>query len=138
LPWWRGAALMAAGVAALMFGVMLLALIEWWILRNRFRAVAEMNESLRRLDYKYRAALAKAELRLQELYGRRRRGIQEGQERPKLPEEAEIEQLNRKLKDVLERHLKRLGPPGESTRRARWRERITGIGSPVEARSLRR
>jgi LysM repeat protein len=138
LPWWRAAALMAAGAAVLMFGVMLLALIEWWILRNRFRAVAEMNESLRRLDYKYRAALAKAELRLQELYGRRRRGIQEGQERPKLPEEAEIEQLNRQLRDVLERHLKRLGPPGESARRARWRERITGIGSPVEARSLRR
>ena len=138
LPWWRGAALMAGGAALLMFGAMLLALIEWWILRSRFRAVAEMNESLRRLDYKYRAALAKAELRLQELYGRRRRGIQEGQERPKLPEEAEIEQLNRQLREILERHLRRLGPPGESTRRARWRERIAGIGSPIEARSLRR
>ena len=138
LPWWRGAALMAAGAAALMFGGMLLALLEWWILRGRFRAVAEMNESLRRLDYKYRAALAKAELRLQELYGRRRRGFQDGQERSKLPEEVEIEQLNRQLKEILERHLRRLGPSGESARRARWRERIAGIGSPIEVRSLRR
>ena len=138
LPWWRGAALMATAGAILMFGGMLLALVEWWTLRSRLRAVAEMNESLRRLDYKYRAALAKAELRFQEIYGRRRRGVQEGQERPKLPEEAEIEQLNRQLKEVLERHLRRLGPPGESMRRARWRERIAGVGSPIEARSLRR
>lgn len=138
LPWWRGAALTAAAAAALMFGLTLLALLEWWILRSRFRAVAEMNESLRRLDYKYRAALAKAELRMQELYGRRRRGIQDGQDRSKLPEELEIEQLNRQLKEVLERHLRRLGPPGESARRARWRERIAGIGSPIEARSMRR
>jgi hypothetical protein len=108
------------------------------MLRGRFRAVAEMNESLRRLDYKYRGALAKAELRLQELYGRRRHGLQEGQERPRIPEEVEIEQLNRRLKELLEDHLARLGPPGESVRRARWRERISGIGSPVEARSGRR
>jgi LysM repeat protein len=138
LPWWRTFGLGAATAAVLMLGAMLLALSEWWMLRSRFRAVAEMNESLRRLDYKYRAALAKAELRLQELYGRRRRGLQEGQERPRIPEEIEIEQLNRQLKEVLEDHLARLGPPGESVRRARWRERISGIGSPVEARSARR
>jgi LysM repeat protein len=138
LPWWRTFGLGAATAAVLMLGTMLLALSEWWMLHGRFRAVAEMNESLRRLDYKYRAALAKAELRLQELYGRRRRGLQEGLERPKIPEEVEIEQLNRQLKELLEEHLARLGPPSESVRRARWRERISGIGSPVEARSARR
>jgi LysM repeat protein len=138
LPWWRAAMLLATGAAVLMLGVMIVALFEWWILRSRFRAVAEMNESLRRLDYKYKAALGKAELRLQELYGRRRRGIQDGQERAKIPEEAEIEQLSRQLKEVLERHLERLGPPSDSARRARWRERVAGIGSPVEARSIRR
>lgn len=138
LPWWRALAVSAAVAAFLMLGAMLLAAVEWWMLRSRFRAVAEMNESLRRLDYKYKALLAKAELRLQELYGRRRRGIQDGQERPKIAEEAEIELLNRQLKEILERHLERLKPPGATARRARWRELIGGVGSPVEARSLRR
>jgi LysM repeat protein len=138
LPWWRALAMSAVVGAFLMLGAMVLAVVEWWMLRSRFRAAAEMNESLRRLDYKYKALLAKAELRLQELYGRRRRGIQDGNERPKLAEEVEIEQLNRQLKEILERHLERLKPPGESARRARWRELIGGVGSPVEARSLRR
>jgi LysM repeat protein len=138
LTWWHGAAYVFGGLAILAIGAMFLALIEWWLLRSSFRAVAEMNESLRRLDYRYRSALAKAELRLQELYGRRRHGLHDGQERPKLAEEAEIERLNRELKTVLERQLERLGPPGAIARRARWRVRIGGIGSPVEARSLRR
>jgi len=138
LPWWRALAVAAAVGAFLMFGAMVMAVVEWWILRSRFRAAAEMNESLRRLDYKYKAQLAKAELRLQELYGRRRRGIQDGQERTKIAEEVEIEGLNRQLKEILERHLERLKPPGESAKRARWRELISGIGSPVEARTLRR
>jgi LysM repeat protein len=138
LPWWRAATFIAVAAAALMVGIMLVALFQWWILRNRFHAVAEMNESLRRLDFKYKSALAKAELRFQELYGRRRRGIQEGQERPKTPEEAEIEQLNRRLKEVLEHHLERLDRPGVRAGRARWRERLSSIGSPVEARSVRR
>jgi LysM repeat protein len=138
LPWWRGASVTAIAAALVMLGVMLVALFEWWILRNRFRAVAEMNDSLRRLDYKYRAALAKAELRLQELYGRRRRGIQDGQERAKIPEEIEIERLSYELKEILEHHLRRLGPPSRRADRARWREVVDGIGSPVEARSVRR
>jgi LysM repeat protein len=138
LPWWRMAALLAAGAAALMLGIMLAAVIQWLIMRSRFRAVAEMNESLRRLDYRYKAALAKAELRFQELYGRRRRGIQDGQERSKTPEESEIEQLNGQLKEVLEHHLRRLEPSSSSAGRARWRERLAGIGAPMEARSIRR
>jgi len=138
LPWWRATAVLAAGASALMLVIMLVALILWIVARSRFRAVAEMNESLRRLDYKYKAALAKAELRFQELYGRRRRGIQEGQERSKTPEEIEIEQLNRQLKEVLEHHLQRLESSGPSAGRARWRERLAGIGAPLEARSIRR
>lgn len=138
LPWWRTAAWSAAIAAVVMFGMMLAALIEWWILRARYRAVAEMNDSLRRLDYRYRMLMAKAELRLQELYGRRRRGIEEGQERPKIPEEIEIERLDLQLKEILERHLERLGPPGNRARRARWRELIGAVGAPIEARSARR
>ena len=138
LPWWRAAALLAAGAAALMLGIMLVAVIQWIVARSRFRAVAEMNESLRRLDYKYKAALAKAELRFQELYGRRRRDIQEGQERAKTAEESEIEQLNRQLKEALERLLQRLEPASATAGRARWRERLAGIGAPMEARSIRR
>jgi hypothetical protein len=117
---------------------MLLTAIDWWILRNRFRAVAEMNDSLRRLDHKYKTALAKAELRLQELYGRRRRGLHEGQERPKLAEEAEMEALAREMKTVLEHHLERLGPAGVGARRAQWRERIARVGAPAEPRPVRR
>ena len=138
LPWWRTAAWTAAIAAVVMLGMMLAALIEWWILRSRYRAVAEMNDSLRRLDYRYRLVMAKAELRLQELYGRRRRGIEEGQARPKIPEEIEIERLDLQLKEILERHLERLGPPGNRARRARWRELIGAVGAPIEARSARR
>jgi LysM repeat protein len=138
LPWWRGATFLAAGAAALSLGMMLVAVIQWIIVRSRFRAVAEMNESLRRLDYKYKAALAKAELRFQELYGRRRRAVEETQEQTKTPEEIEIEQLNRQLKEVLERHLQRLEPSSSSTGRARWRERLADVGAPMEPRSIRR
>ena len=138
LPWWRTAAVATAVAAILMFGVMLAALIEWWILRGRFRAVAELNDSLRRLDFKYKSALAKAELRLQELYGRRRRGLQDGQERAQMPEELEIERLTHELKEILEHHLARLGPPSAISMRARGRELIGTVGSPVEARGARR
>ena len=138
LPWWRSATVVAAAAMLVMLGGALLILFDWLTLRGRFRAVAEMNEALRRLDLKYRALLAKAELRLQELYGRRRRGIQDGQERPKMPEEAEVEKLNRQLKEILDAHLQRLGPPDERARRARGRELLSGIGSPIEARTGRR
>lgn len=140
LPWWRAATYMAAAAAVLMFGVMIVALIEWLNLRGRFRAVAEMNEALRRLDYRYRITVAKAELRLQELYGRRRRGLEDGQDRPRIAEDTELERLHQQLKEILETHLARLGPPGERARRARWRELIGGIGAPAEAeaRSVRR
>jgi LysM repeat protein len=138
LPWWRTAAIGTAVAAVLMLGVMLAALMEWWILRGRFRAVAELNDSLRRLDFKYKSALAKAELRLQELYGRRRRGLKDGQERAQMPEEIEIDRLSHELKEILEHHLARLGPPSAISIRARGRELIGTIGSPVEARGARR
>jgi LysM repeat protein len=138
LPWWRATA-WAAGIAGVvMFGMMLASVIEWWNLRARYRAVAEMNDSLRRLDYRYRMLMAKAELRLQELYGRRRPGIEPGQERPRIPEEIELERLDLQIKDILESYLDRLGPPSGRARRARWRELISAVGAPIEARTARR
>lgn len=138
LPWWRAAAWGAAIAGFVMFGMMLAAVIEWWNLRARYRAVAEMNDSLRRLDYRYRMVMAKAELRLQELYGRRRRGIEEGQDRPKIPEEIELERLDLQIKEILAGYLERLGPPSSRARRARWRELIGAVGAPIEARTARR
>jgi hypothetical protein len=100
-----------------------------------------MTDALSRLDYKYKAMFAKAELRLQQLYGRRRGAITEGQPRPKMPEEIEIERLNDELKQILELHLQRLGArlPG-ARRRKGWREMFGGddVGSTVEARPYRR
>jgi hypothetical protein len=136
--WWRGTVYLLAILTTLLLGATAVVLVDWWLLRSRFRAVAELNEALRRLDYRYKSALAKAELRLQELYGRRRRGLHDGQERPRLAEEAEIEALNRELKAVLDQHLRRLGPARGIARRARWQARISGIGSPVEPRAIRR
>ncbi len=138
LPWWRGAVYSAAIVALLLLGVAGVAVLEWFLLRRRFIAVAGFNESLRRLDQRYRALLAKAELRMQELYGRRRRGISDDQERPRLPEEADLERLDRQLHDVLESHLKQLGGPVSPRRRTRWDEEFGAVAPPVEARSARR
>ncbi len=138
LPWWRDAVYSTAIAALLLLGVAALAVIEWFLLRRRFIAVADMNDSMRRLDQRYRALLAKAELRMQELYGRRRRGLSEDQERPKLPEEADLERLDQQLRDVLEHHLKQLGGPVRSRRRRRWDEEFGTVASPVQARSARR
>jgi LysM repeat protein len=138
LPWWRAAFYSSVIVSLLLFGVAALTVLEWFLLRRRFIAVAELNESLRRLDQRYKALLAKAELRMQELYGRRRRGISEDQERPRIPEEADLERLDQQLHDVLERHLKQLGGPVRPRRRARWNEEFGTVAPPVEARSARR
>ncbi|MGH7248573.1 MAG: LysM peptidoglycan-binding domain-containing protein, partial [Pseudomonadota bacterium] len=138
LPWWRGAVYSAVIVSLLLLGAAALAVLEWFLLRRRFIAIAELNESLRRLDQRYRALLAKAELRMQELYGRRRRGISEEHERPRIPEEADLERLDQQLHDVLERHLKQLGGPVRPRRRSRWDEEFGTVASPVEARSARR
>jgi LysM repeat protein len=140
LPWWRATAVSLAIVALILFGVMLLTMFEWWRMRRRFVALAAMTDALSRLDYKYKAMFAKAELRLQQLYGRRRGGITEGQPRPKMPEEVEIERLNEELKQILELHLQRLGARLPGSRRKGWREMFGGgdVGSTVEARSYRR
>ncbi len=141
LPWWRATAVGLGFFALFMLGAMLLTLFEWWRMRRRFVALAAMTDALSRLDYKYKAMFAKAELRLQQLYGRRRGAITEGQPRPKMPEEIEIERLNDELKQILELHLQRLGArlPG-ARRRKGWREMFGGgdVGSTVEARSYRR
>src|SRR5215469_491713 len=138
LPWWHATALTTTVGALLMFGVMVVTLFEWWRMRRRYVALAGLADDLGRLDYKYKAMLAKAELRLQQLYGRRRGGLPDGQPRPKMPEEIEIERLNEELREVLERHLTRLGARSRTRKRARWRELFGGVDSPVEARSARR
>jgi LysM repeat protein len=140
LPWWRATAVSLGIFALVMFGVVLLTLFAFWQMRRRFVALAAMTDALSRLDYKYKAMFAKAELRLQQLYGRRRGGITEGQPRPKMPEEIEIERLNEELKQILELHLQRLGAKLPGSRRRGWREMLGGgdVGSTVEARSYRR
>lgn len=138
LPWWHATALSTTVAALIMFGVMVVTLFEWWRMRRRYVALAGLADDLGRLDYKYKAMLAKAELRLQQLYGRRRGGMTEGQPRPKMPEEIEIERLNEELREVLERHLTRLGARSRTRKRALWRELFGGVDSPVEARSARR
>ncbi|HYK63732.1 MAG TPA: LysM peptidoglycan-binding domain-containing protein [Patescibacteria group bacterium] len=140
LPWWRATAVSLGLFAVFMFIVLLAAMFEWWRIRRRFVALAAMTDALSRLDYKYKAMFAKAELRLQQLYGRRRGGIPEGQPRPRMPEEMEIERLNEELKQILETHLQRMGARLPGTRRKGWREMLSGgdVGSTVEARSYRR
>lgn len=141
LPWWRATAISVALFTLIMFGVMVLTLFEWWRTRRRFVALAEMTDALSRLDHKYKTVVAKAELRLQQLYGRRRGGITEGQPRPRMPEEIEIERLNEELKDILALHLQRMGArlPGDRRRRG-WREVFGGtdVSSAAEPRTVRR
>ena len=139
LPWWRATAVSTTVAAVLMFGVMIVTLFEWWRMRRRYVALANLSEDLSRLDYKYKAMLAKAELRLQQLYGRRRGGLTEGQPRPKMPEEVEIERLAENIREVLEHHLVKLGArPRTAGKRARWREMIGEVDPRVEAPSARR
>ncbi|MHB8384438.1 MAG: LysM peptidoglycan-binding domain-containing protein [Candidatus Binataceae bacterium] len=139
LPWWRATAISTTVAAALMFGVMIVTLFEWWRMRRRYVALANLSEDLSRLDYKYKAMLAKAELRLQQLYGRRRGGLTEGQPRPKMPEEVEIERLAEDLREILERHLVKLGArPRKAGKRAQWRTMIGEVDAQVEAPSARR
>ena len=138
LPWWRKAAMTAGVAAALMLGITALALLDWFLTRRRFRILAEINESLRQLDQKYKTLLAKAELRFQQLYGRRRQGIPEGQEPSKSPEDYEIEQLNRELKEVMERQLERMGGRRNGYRHSWLRSLLGNFGGAVETRPTRR
>jgi LysM repeat protein len=140
LPWWRATAISLGIGALIMFGAMILTMFEWWRMRRRFMALAAMTDALSRLDCKYKAMFAKAELRLQQLYGRRRGVITEGQPRPRMPEEIEIERLNEELKNILELHLQKMGAKLPGTRRKGWRDLLGGgdVGSTVEARSYRR
>ena len=120
LPWWRGLALSTGAAALLMLGVTALTVLEWLMLRRRFRALVEANDAIRRLDQKYKVALAKAELRLQQLYGRRR-SLEDDRGAAKSPDEIEIERLNQQLRELLEQHLERLGfSRDRSARRTRF------------------
>jgi hypothetical protein len=128
LPWWRGTALAVSAASLLMLGVTALTLFEWWMLRRRFLALSDLAMSLSRLDVKYKETIAKAELRMQQLYGRRRPagapdnligGI-------KTPDEVEVESLSHELRETMERHLAQLGVRGRRTIGARWREALGG------------
>lgn len=139
LPRWRGTAVTLGIVALLMFGVMMVTLFEWWLLRRRFATLVEITDSLTSLDQKYKGIVAKAELRFQQLYGRRRLAGAEGAERDKSAEEIEIERLNHELREALEQQLHRLGVARLRSRRgSRWREMFGDVEPPVEARSVRR
>lgn len=139
LPWWRGLALTTGAAALLMLGVTALTVLEWLMLRRRFRALVEANDAIRRLDQKYKVALAKAELRLQQLYGRRR-SLEDDRGATKSPDEIEIERLNQQLRELLEQHLERLGfSRDRSARRTRFQNLLDGVEEPtVEARATRR
>jgi len=136
LPWWRNLAYAAAIVSVVLVGLALLMFFDWLLLRRRFRTLAHMNESLRRLDQKYKEILAKAELRFQQLYGRRRAAVGQNEELGKIPEEYEIDRLNHELREILENNLERLGPaPGIQGKN---RELASGPSVTADVRSSRR
>jgi|SRR5579875_1362157 LysM repeat protein len=138
LPWWRRATTVAVTLALVMLGVALVSLLQWFLIRRRFITVAAANEKLTRLDQRYRALLGRAELRLQQLYGRRR-PASEISAQVRSQEDFELERLGREVKTVLEQELTQLGvqmhPPA---RRSRLREWLANLGSPVAVRSDRR
>lgn len=140
LPRWRETAVTLGIIVLLMFGVILVTVFEWWLLRRRFRALADAADSLSQLDRKYKLALAKAELRYQQLYGRRRvAGAADALQHGKTAEEIELERLNRDLRETLEFHLHRLGVERmRKRRRPFWREVFGEVESPVGAGSARR
>ena len=141
LPWWRGTALAVGAAALLMLGVTGLTLFEWWMLRRRFLALSDLAMSLSRLDVKYKETIAKAELRMQQLYGRRRpagapENLLGGM---KTPDEIEVERLSHELRETLERHLEQLGVRGRAGIGARWRTVLGGQEEPSpEPRPYRR
>lgn len=137
LPWWRDAATAAGAGALVLLGLSALALVDWYVLRRRFRIVVDMNESLRRLDHKYKATLAKAELRFQQLYGRRRLGSADLQLTGRIAEDYEIERLNQELKAILEQHVERLGS-GPRGRRKWLRPSASEAPASAEVRPSRR
>ncbi len=141
MPWWRGMALGVGAAALLMLGVTALTLFEWWMLRRRFLALSDLSMSLSRLDVKYKETMAKAELRMQQLYGRRRPAASPDNllGGTKTPDEIEVERLSNELRETLERHLEQLGIRGRRTIGARWREALGGEKEPAaEPRPYRR
>src|SRR5579871_922519 len=57
LPWWRRATTVAVTAAAVLLGIALLSLVQWFLIRWRFAAVAQANEKLSKLDQRYRVLL---------------------------------------------------------------------------------
>ena len=138
LPWWRRATTVAVTLATVMLGIALLSLLQWFVVRRRFAAVAAANQQLSRLDQRYRTLMARSELRLQQLYGRRR-AVAEPSPQTRSPEDFELERLGRELKEVIEQELTKLGVQIHApARRSRLRELLASLGSPVAVRSDRR
>ena len=138
LPWWRRATTVAVTLAIVMLGLALVSLLQWFLIRQRFAAVAAANEKLGKLDQRYRTLLGRAELRLQQLYGRRR-PVAESSVQSRSPEDFELERLGREVKEVLEQELNKLGVQLHApVRRSRFREWLANLGSPVAVRSDRR
>jgi len=136
LPWWRRVTAVALGATILMLGITGLALLEWFRMRAWFSTLARANERLRALDERYRNLVAKAELRFQQLYGRRRLSADNGISHP---EEFEIERLNRELKQIISDQLQQVGVTAETGhRRSRFREWLVGTQAPAVIRSGRR
>ncbi len=136
LPWWRRATTLAVTLATLMFGIAVVSLFQWFMVRRRFGAVAMANDRLSRLDQRYRTLMARSELRLQQIYGRRRAVVETAS---KSPDDFELERLNRELKDVLGQQMSQLGVQLHApARRSRFREWLASLGSPVAVRSDRR
>jgi murein DD-endopeptidase MepM/ murein hydrolase activator NlpD len=138
LPWWRRAAMVAVTLAMVMLGIALVSLLQWFLIRQRFAAIAVANERLSKLDQRYRILHGRSELRLQQLYGRRRAAA-EPSVQARTPEDFELERLGHELKEVIEQELTKLGVQLHApARRSRFREWLTSLGSPVAVRSDRR
>jgi LysM repeat protein len=138
LPWWRRAAMVAVTLAMVMLGIALVSLLQWFLIRQRFAAIALANERLSKLDQRYRILHGRSELRLQQLYGRRRAAA-EPSVQARTPEDFELERLGHELKEVIEQELTKLGVQLHApARRSRFREWLTSLGSPVAVRSDRR
>jgi len=105
LPWWRATAISLGIFALIMFGVMLLTMFEWWRMRRRFVALAAMTDALSRLGLQVQGDVREGGAALAAALRRRRGAVAEGQPRPRMPEEVEIERLNEELKQILEAAL---------------------------------
>ncbi len=139
MPPWREATTTFGIIALLMFGVTMVTLFDWWLLRRRFAMQVAFVNSLADLHRKYKHLLANAELRFQNLYGRRQLASPETAERSKTAAEIEIERLSRELREALDQlqslSAARLNRP---RRKGFWHEVFGDVEPRIDGRSARR